>query len=877
MNDSNTQIMSIFSDAVACDSPEARAAHLDRACGDDAAVRAQVEELLKAHEEAGDFLKGRESPADFASLTDKSPREAVGTIIGPYKLLEQIGEGGMGVVYMAEQVRPVRRRVALKVIKPGMDTREVIGRFEAERQALAMMEHPNIAKVHDAGATENGRPYFVMELVQGVPITNYCDECNLTTRERLELFITVCQAVQHAHQKGVIHRDLKPTNILVAIQDGRPAPKIIDFGVAKAIYERLTEYTLATGFAQMIGTPLYMSPEQAELSPLGADTRSDIYSLGVLLYELLTGTTPFDKDRIHAASYDEVRRILREEEPPRPSARLSTLAAELATTIAEDRRTDPRRLRQTVRGELDWIVSRCLEKDRNRRYDSASGLVADVERYLADEPVQACPPSATYQLRKFARRNKAVLVTATLVAAALILGTVASTWQAIRASRAEAGSRQREAETQAVLDFVENKIIAAARPEGEAGGLGHDVTLRRAVEAALPFMETSLTDQPLIEARLRMTLGKSFRLLGEAGIAADQYHKARALFTKELGPDHCDTLSSMSGLANSYVYLGQHAEALKLGEETLALQKATLGPDHPNTLGCMNNLANSYADLGRHADALQLREETLALQKATLGPDHHNTLGCMNNLAKSYGDLGRYADAVRLDEETLARMKARLGQDHPDTLMSMNNLANHYGDIGRHADALKLHEETLALWKAKLGPDDHPHSLRSMNNLAYSMNNVAWALVASADPAARNTGRALELAKKMVELVPDEDAFWGTLAVAHYRAGDWKAAVAALEMQIELQKGGNSFDFVFLAMAHWQLGHKDEARRWYAQAVEWTEKNNTDNEGLRGFRAEAAELLGITEPQSATSPQPLENEVPNTDNPTPSSPLNPKP
>ena len=320
MTHSDPQLMSIFADALACDSPESRAAHLDHTCADDMALRAEIEALLKAHDAAGDFLKGRDSPADLASITDDPEREAAGTIIGPYTLLQKIGEGGMGVVFMAEQGRPVRRRVALKIIKPGMDTREVIGRFEAERQALAMMDHPNIAKVHDAGATENGRPYFVMELVQGVPITEYCDQCNLTTRERLELFITVCQTVQHAHQKGVIHRDIKPTNVLVAMQDGRPAPKIIDFGVAKATGQRLTEHTLMTAFAQMVGTPLYMSPEQAELSPLGVDTRSDIYSLGVLLYELLTGTTPFDKERLHTASYDELRRIIREEEPPKPSA-----------------------------------------------------------------------------------------------------------------------------------------------------------------------------------------------------------------------------------------------------------------------------------------------------------------------------------------------------------------------------------------------------------------------------------------------------------------------------------------------------------------------------------------------------------------------------
>ena len=370
----------------------------------------RVEELLRRPRSRRTVSWSRDSLA-FTTVPSarfshcRSPN-SLGTVIGPYKLLEQIGEGGFGVVFLAEQERPVRRRVALKIIKPGMDTRQVIARFEAERQALAMMDHPNIAKVHDAGATENGRPYFVMELVQGVPITEYCDQCNLTTRERLELFITVCQAVQHAHQKGIIHRDIKPTNVLVAMQDGRPAPKIIDFGVAKAIDQRLTEHTLTTAFAQMVGTPLYMSPEQAELSPLGVDTRSDIYSLGVLLYELLTGTTPFDKDRLHAASYDELRRIIREEEPPRPSARISTLAADLATTVAEHRRTDARRLSRHVRGELDWIVMKCLEKDRNRRYETPNSLARDIERYLHDEPVQACPPSTVYRFRKFARRNK---------------------------------------------------------------------------------------------------------------------------------------------------------------------------------------------------------------------------------------------------------------------------------------------------------------------------------------------------------------------------------------------------------------------------------------------------------------------------------------
>ena len=309
--------------------------------------------------------------------------ERPGTIIGPYKLLEQIGEGGMGVVFMAEQTQPIQRKVALKIIKPGMDTQQVIARFEAERQALALMDHPNIARVLDAGTTESGRPYFVMELVRGVPVTDYCDRHRLSIRERLELFVTICQAVQHAHQKGIIHRDLKPTNVLVTQHDGRPLVKVIDFGVAKATGQKLTEKTLFTGFAQLIGTPLYMSPEQAELSAPDVDTRSDIYSLGVLLYELLTGSTPFESERLKAAAFDEMRRIIREEEPPRPSTRISTLAQQAISTVSEKRNSDPRHLSRLFQGELDWIVMKTLEKDRNRRYETASALAADVEHYLA--------------------------------------------------------------------------------------------------------------------------------------------------------------------------------------------------------------------------------------------------------------------------------------------------------------------------------------------------------------------------------------------------------------------------------------------------------------------------------------------------------------
>jgi serine/threonine protein kinase/Flp pilus assembly protein TadD len=419
----------IFCAAIAIAAAADRAAYIARACGDDTELRGRVHKLVQAHLRAG---RPPQQPAPNAveseSIAFPFPEPPVagaleerpGKVIGSYKLLEQIGEGGFGVVFLAEQQQPVRRKVALKVLKPGMDTRRVVARFEAERQALALMDHPNIARVFDGGTAATGRPYFVMELVRGVPLTAYCDQHQLTIKERLGLFLSVCQAVQHAHQKGIIHRDLKPSNILVAVHEGTPAVKVIDFGVAKALGQQLTDKTLYTGFAQLVGTPLYMSPEQAALGSLDVDTRSDIYSLGVVLYELLTGATPFDRKRFLAAGYDEVRRILREEEPPRPSTRISTLG-EAAAAVSAQRKSDPRRLRQFFRGELDWIVMKALEKDRGRRYETAGAFAADVERYLRDEPVLACPPSAAYRLRKWLRKHRAAAVTGAALALLLVL------------------------------------------------------------------------------------------------------------------------------------------------------------------------------------------------------------------------------------------------------------------------------------------------------------------------------------------------------------------------------------------------------------------------------------------------------------------------
>ncbi len=476
---------------------QARQAFLERECAGDADLRERLEELLKAHENPASALERPlatvEPPADAPAeksppgpgLGETSayhgPGEGVGSIIaGKYKLLEALGQGGMGDVFMAQQTAPVKRLVALKLIKPGMDSRQVLARFEAERQALALMDHPNIAKVLDAGATESGRPFFVMELVKGVPITRFCDERQLSPRERLELFIPVCQAIQHAHQKGVIHRDIKPSNVLVALYDDRPVPKVIDFGVAKAAGSQLTDASLVTGFGAIVGTPEYMSPEQAQLNQLDIDTRSDVYALGVLLYELLTGMTPIDRKRLGQNALLEILRVIREEEPQRPSARLST--CETLASIAATRRTEPAKLSRLLRGELDWIVMKCLEKERSRRYETASALARDVERYLSDEVVEARPPSANYRLRKFVRKHRTALAMAATVVLLLVAGVAVSTWQAVRATRAEGHARDEQEKTAEALTVAERNQQEAElqrkKAETQAASLAVDIDLK---------------------------------------------------------------------------------------------------------------------------------------------------------------------------------------------------------------------------------------------------------------------------------------------------------------------------------------------------------------------------------------------------------------
>jgi eukaryotic-like serine/threonine-protein kinase len=699
---------SIFMQALEFDDPRGREAHVLRACGGDERLRARVEALLRRHQSDDVLELDRMPDVDLSFTADLPPAaEHPGTTIGPYKLLEQIGEGGMGVVYMAEQTQPIRRKVALKIIKPGMDTNQVIARFEAERQALALMDHPNIARVLDAGATESCRPYFVMELVNGIPITEYCDQAQLTPRERLELFVPVCQAIQHAHQKGIIHRDLKPSNVLVTLHDGRPVPKVIDFGVAKAVSQRLTERTMFTQFGTVIGTLEYMSPEQAERSGLDIDTRSDIYALGILLYELLTGTTPLERAKLHQAGYAEILKRIKEEEPPKPSTRLSASKPALAS-IAERRRTDPAKLARLVRGELDWIVMKALDKDRTRRYETANGLARDIECYLHDEPVEACPPSATYRLRKLARKHRAAMATLAGFAAVIVIAAIVSTLLAIRATTAERQASQRLAES----ETVSRRLVDIFR-RPDPGRDGRQVKVVDLLDQAARDLDAEFPGASKIKGELLHTLGETYDGLGLYDRSAELLTKALSVRQAALGPGHPDTLKSMSGLAVTDVKGDRMNEAIPLFEEALKLRKAKLGPDHPDTLESMSGLAWAYMRAERLDEATSLNEQVLRMRKAKLGPDHPDTLHSMFDVAFDYQFNGRLFEAIPLFEEALELRKAKLGPDDLWTLQSLWGLAWAYREADRLDDAVRLSAEALELYKVKLGLD-HPYALHTM-------------------------------------------------------------------------------------------------------------------------------------------------------------------
>lgn len=732
MNPNTMDEESIFKVACKITEPEARESYLLQICGDNQPLLERVSRLLKEYDQQPSFLENFFSnEVDTAAFT-ALPNQT-GSMIGPYKLLEPIGEGGMGTVYMAEQTEPVRRRVAIKLIKPGMDSKQVIARFDAERQALAMMDHPNIAKVFDAGTTESGRPYFVMELVKGLPVTEFCDQQKLSTDDRLKLFRQICQAVQHAHQKGIIHRDLKPNNILIAMYDDQPVPKVIDFGVAKAISEPLSESTFFTRFGEVVGTLAYMSPEQAQFNQLDIDTRSDIYSLGSILYELLVGEPPFDKQRLKSQAFDETLRMIREEEPTKPSTKIDS--AEHRAKYANSRNTTSEKLASLVSGELDWIVMKALEKDRSRRYETANEFASDIVRYLRYEPVSAGPPSAAYRFRKFARRNKIALLTSAAVAVVLILGIFGTTWQMFRAIDAEEiANNETLRATDALLEkataleaadkalekqealatFIFKGVIDAAKPN-ESGK--PDTTVRNALKLVDASLHESLPDDPAQVAWLQLHLGKYFNAIGEYELAIRNLEEAMS--SQHVSGDIDFLIKVRGNLASSYRSTGEHAKAVTLARQNLEASSEMHGESHSSTVKALNLLGVCLKNAGDLEEAKEVLLRTVELSKQP-GLEITNAY-TMNNLAGVFFALGDYDEAKVRFEQTIKRYREvfdsdRLARELTIPITSLGLIDRQFGDF---ESARSKHEEALSMLTGAFG-ENHPRVITATNSLAFT-------------------------------------------------------------------------------------------------------------------------------------------------------------
>ena len=679
--------------------------------------------------------------------------EQPGGWIGCYKLLSALGEGGMGIVYLAEQEQPIRRQVALKVIKPGMDSARVIARFEAERQALALLEHANIARVYDAGATEAGRPYFVMEYVEGLPITDHCDQHKLTVEQRLRLFQQVCNAVQHAHQKGIIHRDLKPSNILVAAEGGKATPKIIDFGVAKAIAEPLTERTLATEDSRLLGTPEYMSPEQADMASDDVDTRSDVYSLGVLLYVLLTGTLPFDSEKLRESGIEHIRKTIRDTDPKTPSTCLTKLGDE-AKAVAENRGTQVAALARRLHNELEWIPLKAMRKDRSERYRSASELSDEIEDYLAGAPLIAGPPTTFYRVRKLVRRHVALAVAVLAIAVTLILGLTATTAMYLRA--------QRQARiSEAVSSFLRNDLIASVSP---TNAMGRKVTIRSFLDTAGENLEAKFKDQPLVEAAIRDTLGNTYRHLGDFTAAERHLERACRLHQEQLGLEDTRTLASMSGLIWVYFSQGRYVEAQQLAGKAFKAKRRMYREGHKALVGPTNEVAFAYMKMGQYQEAESLYLGLLGTYRRVYGEGYGPAFGVQNNLARVYSKQGRYREAEQLFNKVFPVKRREQGEEHPFMLVSMTILARVYAGQGRYADAENLCRKVWEMERRVVG-EEHLYTLECMSELACM--HIAQKHYQGAEDL---LNKALEIARRRLrEGHPLTLRFVNGLAVAHTR------------------------------------------------------------------------------------------------------------
>jgi tetratricopeptide (TPR) repeat protein len=785
----------VFSEAIEIQSPEERRSYLDRACEGDMGLRQAVEKLITLHSQAGDFL---ESPAVNLDVTAFAPAlsERPGTVIGPYKLLQQIGEGGMGVVFMAEQLEPIQRTVALKIIKPGMDSRQVIARFEAERQAVAMMDHPNIAKVLDAGTTKSGRPYFVMELVKGVPITQFCDEKQLSLRQRLELFKPVCEAVQHAHQKGIIHRDIKPTNVLVAEYDNRAVPKTIDFGVAKATAQKLTERTMFTEFGQVIGTVEYMSPEQAKFNQLDIDTRSDIYSLGVLLYELLTGSTPFERRRLREVAFDEVLRIIREEEPPKPSTRLST--SDTLPSIAANRNAEPARLSKDVSGELDWIVMKCLEKDRNRRYETANGLAIDLQRYLSDEPVAACPPSTVYRAQKFVRRNKIALALAALVLLCLMIAGGSVGWVArdrsVRRTALEhsVNAALDEAQSWYQRDNWPEALSAVKRAEGILATAAPTVTQKARVESWRSDLETVAELEEILLVHTlegeqweyseigHASYERAFRALGIDVDAQNRQDVAQQIRELRISRQLCEALDNWTQYRMNLVYESSshkwHKSAEWAKRPVAVARLADLNQYHARVrLAIEKSNTAALATLLESPTAVQLSASTLCLAARELYWDKQ----------PSHRDFAL---------KTLRRAQIARPDD-----FAINYAAGNYLSTRQPADAIRYLSTAIARRPQSIGVRMAlADALKNNGRTDEAIATLRRAIQLRADPYAYNSlgltldgqgklDEAAEAYRKAIELKPDLPHPYTNLGIILRQQGKLEDAEAAQRKAVELR------------------------------------------------------------------------------------------
>jgi serine/threonine protein kinase len=674
----------------------------------------QLNELLSVGEDDVDDSPDESEPSSNDRPLEEKPDtepavnafvEQPGSWIGPYKLLRVLGEGGMGIAYLAEQKRPMRRKVAIKVIKPGMDSRRVVSRFEAERQALALLDHPNIAHVHDAGTTELGRPYFVMEYVKGLSITDYCDHHKLTIKDRLVLFQQICHAIQHAHQKGIIHRDIKPSNILVSVENDQPTPKIIDFGVAKAIGRPLTDRTVFTEDSHLLGTPEYMSPEQADMATEDIDTRSDVYSLGVLLYVLLTGVLPFDVHSLRDSGIEKIRRTIRETDPKTPSTRLVKLGQE-ATVIAQNRGTKINTLAKHLRKELEWIPLKAMRKERSERYRSASELADDIENYLNGSPLIAGPPTAIYRFKKFIKRHAGLSAAVLAVVVTLLLGLAATLIMYFRLER-----QARVSET--VSRILRKDLIASVSP---TVAMGREVTVRSLLDNMGKKLDTKLKDEPLVQASIRDTLGNTYRHLGDFKAAEMHLERACELHEDQLGLEEKRTLSSMSGLIWVYFSQGSYFKAQQLADKALGTSRRMYREGDKELVGPTNAVAFAYMKTGWYQEAESLYLKLLEDYRRLYGEGYGPAFGVLHNLARVYSKQGRYKDAEQLYNKVLPTNRRQRGEEHPYTLISMAILARVYAGQGRYGEAERLCRKVLEVEHRVLG-EEHLYTLECMSEL----------------------------------------------------------------------------------------------------------------------------------------------------------------